>query len=360
MTPNAQIRVLIMAGGTGGHVFPALALAKELQQRQCDVQWLGTDRGIEAHLVPAAGIRLNKIEVGGVRGKGWLKLLQAPWQIAGSVAATVKLIRSYEPDLMVGLGGYAAGPGGVAARICRVPLIIHEQNARPGTTNKLLARVAQKVLTGFPGVFPREQHIGNPVRSEFFSTEVPQLRFAGRQGPLRLLILGGSLGAQALNEMIPKAISALALADRPDVRHQTGERHLEAAQQAYAKAEVKADVEAFIADVASAMAWADLVICRSGALTVAELCAVGCASILVPFPFAIDDHQTANAMWLVNNRAAMIYQQADLQPVMVTELLARFNRDRAQLLQMAVAARSLARPDAAAQFADICLETAHG
>ncbi len=358
MSPDTRNkRILIMAGGTGGHVFPALALAKELRRRNCEVQWLGTDKGIEARLVPAAGIHLNTIAVSGVRGKGWSKLLQAPLHVSKAVVEARSLLRQFKPDVVVGLGGYAAGPGGVAARLAQIPLIIHEQNARPGTTNKLLARIAQRVLSGFPRVFPGAEHIGNPVREEFFALEAPSQRFAERSGPLRLLVLGGSLGAQALNELVPRALANIPPAERPTVRHQTGERHLDAARAAYASSSVSATIEAFIGDVAEALAWADLVVCRSGALTVAELCAVGCASILVPFPFAIDDHQTANAQWLVENGAALIYQQKDLDAHRLTQLLNSFALDRPKLQLMAAKAHGLAKQDAALRFADICLET---
>lgn len=352
-------RIMITAGGTGGHVFPALALAEELRARGHEVQWIGTERGIEARLVPAAGFTLHFLPVQGVRGRGLMTLLRAPGQVLRAVLSARKLLSVQRPDLMVGLGGYAAGPGGLAAWRMGIPLVIHEQNARPGTTNKLLARVANKVLTGFPKVL-RGQHIGNPVRSAMTQVPVPRERFADRQGAPKLLVLGGSLGAKAINELVPKAVSLMPDESRPEVYHQAGPNHWQAVQQDYASRGLPARVEAFIDDMAEALAWADLVVCRAGALTVAELAAVGVASILVPFPYAIDDHQTANARWLMQAGAAHLRPQSDLTAEGLKELMHTLFQDRAQLLAMAVAARGLARPQATTEFADICLEVARG
>lgn len=307
--PNKTLRVMVMAGGTGGHVFPALAVADELRRRQWQVDWLGTDRGIEARVVPAANIPLHFLPIGGVRGKGMATLLRAPWKIASAVLAARKLFKSLQPDLVLGMGGYAAGPGGIAARIMGIPLVIHEQNQRP---------------------------------------------------PLRLLVLGGSLGAQALNELMPEAVADLLQQGQIQVRHQTGEKHLAATEALYRARNANAEVTAFIENMAEALAWADLVVCRAGALTVAELSAVGVASILVPFPFAIDDHQTANAEWLVNQGAAELYQQKILTADMLQKRLMDFIAHPELLAKMAEAARNAAKPHAAEQCADICQEVVRG
>lgn len=361
MSKNAKpITVLIMAGGTGGHVFPALALAKELQSRNCDVQWLGTQRGIEATLVPKANIKLHNVAVTGVRGRGLLALLSAPWQIVKALWAVRQILRKVRPQLVVGLGGYVSGPGGAAARLAGIPLVIHEQNARAGTTNKILARIAQRVLTAFPDVLPKGERIGNPVRQDIAAIAEPKQRIGQRDGVLRLLVLGGSLGATAINELTPKVIAGIEPSLRPEIYHQSGAKHLADTQAIYEKSAVNARIEPFIDNMAEALAWADLVICRAGALTVTELSAAGVASILVPFPFAIDDHQTANAEWLADNGAAEIRQQSTLKIEDLSELIINFSKDRTALVAMASAARQLAKLDAAERFADICLEVANG
>lgn len=353
-------QIMISAGGTGGHVFPALALAEELRARGHEIQWLGTDRGIEARLVPAAGFVLHYLPVQGLRGRGLIPLLKAPGQLFTAVQAVRKLFRAQRPDLVVGLGGYAAGPGGLAAWLMRIPLVIHEQNARPGTTNKILARLAQKVLTAFPRVLPHGQYIGNPVRTDISQLPGPATRFVGRDGAPRLLVLGGSLGAKAINDLVPEALAMLPAEKRPEVYHQAGANHWEAVQQDYAARTLDGRVEPFIDNMAEALGWADLVICRAGALTVAELAAVGVASILVPFPYAIDDHQTANARWLSQAGAAHLRPQSDLTAKGLKDLMQSLFEDRTQLVAMATAARGLARPQATSEFADICLEVARG
>jgi UDP-N-acetylglucosamine--N-acetylmuramyl-(pentapeptide) pyrophosphoryl-undecaprenol N-acetylglucosamine transferase len=353
-------RFLIMAGGTGGHVFPALAVAKELMARGHQVEWLGTARGIEARVVPGQGIRLHCLNITGLRGRGVRQLLAAPWLITRSMLTVRSILSEFKPAAVIGLGGYVAGPGGVAAYLSRIPLIIHEQNAVLGTTNRLLARIARRVLCAFPGVLPGAINIGNPLREAFYSQPPPSQRLSSRDGTPRLLVLGGSLGAQALNEILPKALSLLPAALCPQVRHQTGTQHAAACELAYQERHVNASVEPFIEDVAQALAWADLVICRAGALTVAELCAVGIGAVLVPYPFAIDDHQTANARWLVERGGAVLAPQDALNPERLSRLLNELLADRARLCSMATAARAATPPNATEAFVQHILELTHG
>lgn len=356
----SQGPVMILAGGTGGHIFPGLAVAKALRARGIAVSWLGADGGMETRLVPQHGIEIDTIAISGVRGKGLATLLRAPFRVAASVRAAQRVLRARRPRAVISFGGYAAGPGGLAARLAGVPLIVHEQNRAPGMTNRVLSRFARRVLTGFPDTFSDrdEQVVGNPVRAEIAAIAPPAQRFAERAGPLRLLVLGGSQGARALNRAVPEAIAGLRGRVPCEVRHQCGEKLLADAQQAYAQAGVIASVEPFIADMAAAYAWADLVICRSGALTLAELCAAGVGSVLVPFPQAVDDHQTKNARFLVDRGAAQLLPQAgdDLGARLsaTIEILA----ERGVLLQMADAARAIARPDAAERVVDAVLEVA--
>jgi UDP-N-acetylglucosamine--N-acetylmuramyl-(pentapeptide) pyrophosphoryl-undecaprenol N-acetylglucosamine transferase len=353
------VKILVMAGGTGGHVFPALAVARELLARNCEIAWLGTRKGIEARLVPAAQIPLHFLEIGGLRGKGWRSMASAPWQILSAVGAAMRLLKELRPQMVLGMGGYASGPGGVAARILGIPLVVHEQNARAGTTNKWLAKIATRVLTAFPQVLPRSEWVGNPVRDEIAALPEPQARLQGRTGPMHLLVLGGSLGARALNEIMPAAAVQLPK-NAVQIRHQTGESHLAATQALYQHNAVAAEVVAFIQDMAEALAWADLVVCRAGALTVAELSAAGVAAILIPFPHAIDDHQTANGNWLVACGAAELRQQNALSAQQLQELLMTFIQQPERRLRMAQAARTVAKPEATRLCADICLEVALG
>jgi len=363
----SRINILIMAGGTGGHVFPALAVAQELLDRGQALAWLGTRRGIEARLVPQIGIALHFLRIQGVRGRGWLGLLKAPFLVIGAVFQAVRLMRQHRPGLVLGFGGFASGPGALAARLLRIPLVIHEQNSIPGTTNRYLAPWAQRVLTAFPCDLPRAEQVGNPVRRVLAELPPPEQRLAGREGqPLRLLVLGGSLGAQALNESLPLALAQLPEAQRPQVRHQTGQAHAPATEALYRNQGVEARVEPFIEDMAEAYAWADWVVCRAGALTVSELMAVGLAALLIPFPHAIDDHQTHNAQVLVDAGAAQLLPQSELNPqTLVARIHQSFN-DRNALLRMARSGRALARPDAAAAVAEICMaqlnapEVSHG
>lgn len=356
MSARSDAPVMILAGGTGGHIFPALAVAKVLRARGVPVTWLGADGAMETRLVPQHGIALDTIAISGVRGKGKLALLGAPLRIFKAIRGAGSILRQRSPRAVVSFGGFAAGPGGMAARLQGRPLLVHEQNRAPGFTNRVLAKFARRVLTGFPGSFPeREEAVGNPVRGEIAGLPTPAQRFAGRAAPLRLLVLGGSQGARALNLALPQALSALSEL-RIEVRHQCGEKMREEALRAYAEANIAASVESFIADMAQAYAWADLVVCRAGASTLAELCAAGIGSVLVPFPAAVDDHQTKNAMYLVERGAAVLLKQDDQLAARLQRTLAELAADPARRLAMADAARSLAKPDAAERIADIILE----
>ena len=348
--------VMMMAGGTGGHIFPALAVAKVLRARGVPVVWLGADGAMETRLVPQHGIELDTLAITGLRGKGTLALLGAPVRVLRAIRAAGFVLRRRAPRAVVSFGGFASGPGGVAARLMGLPLLVHEQNRAAGFTNRVLVRVARRVMTGFPGAFPgREEAVGNPVREEIAAIASPASRLAGREGPLRLLVLGGSQGARALNMAVPRALAALP-AGSIDVRHQCGEKLRDEAARAYLDAGVAASVEAFITDMAAAYAWADLVVCRSGASTLAELCAVGVGSVLVPFPQAVDDHQTRNAEYLVERGAAVLLKQNDDLADALATTLRRLSGDNAARLAMAEAARTLAKPDAADRIADIILE----
>ncbi len=350
--------VLIMAGGTGGHVFPALAVARVLRERGVAVVWLGAPGSMESRLVPANGFPIEWVRVAGIRGKGLSAWLFGPLRLLKAVVEAVGVLRRVRPRAVLGAGGFASGPGGIAAWLMRIPLLIHEQNAIAGMTNRWLARVASQVLEAFPGSFGRgvpARCIGNPVREDIASLQAPALRFAGRTGRSRLLVLGGSRGAQRLNELLPDALAQLCGAERPLVRHQSGDRGLEDARRAYAGACVDAEVSAFIDDMAEAYGWADLAICRAGALTIAELQAAGLGALLIPFPAAVDDHQTKNAEAMVRIGAAVIVQQRDLDAPRLAGLIRELTADRARLLAMAEAARKAAVTDAAARLADLCI-----
>jgi UDP-N-acetylglucosamine--N-acetylmuramyl-(pentapeptide) pyrophosphoryl-undecaprenol N-acetylglucosamine transferase len=350
--------ILIMAGGTGGHVFPALALARLLRERSHEVVWLGTERGLESRLVPAEGIALERLSVTGLRGKGLLPWLAAPLRLTVALVQALKVMRRHQPLVVVGLGGFVAGPGGVAAWLTRRPLIIHEQNAVAGFTNRCLAYLARVVLEAFPDSFGREVHarvIGNPVRHDISALSSPQERFAGRSGPMRLLVFGGSQGAARLNAVVPFALARLAGKVAFDVRHQAGERWLDEGRASYARAGVRADVRPFIDDMAEAYAWADLVICRAGALTVSELAAAGIGAVLVPFPGAVDDHQAHNAQYLVRAGAALVIADRELTAERLAAELERLCAGRGKLLAMAERARQLATPRAADELAESCL-----
>ncbi|MBX3697843.1 MAG: undecaprenyldiphospho-muramoylpentapeptide beta-N-acetylglucosaminyltransferase [Dokdonella sp.] len=350
--------VLIMAGGTGGHIFPGIAVAADLRRRNIPVAWLGGSAGLESRLVPEAGIALESIAFSGVRGKGALTLLAAPLRLLRAVLAARRILRRLRPRCVLSMGGYAAAPGGIAAWLSRVPLVVHEQNRVPGFTNRLLRRFARRVLEGFSGSLDGALWVGNPVRDEIGRLPAPQQRLAGREGPVRILVLGGSQGARSLNVILPELIRRRGDRVALQVRHQCGERHLDKTRELYSAADVEAEIVPFIKDMAAAYAWADLVICRAGALTLAELCAAGCASILVPFPAAVDDHQTRNAEVLVDAGAAILVAEGDGFVKRLGTSLDELDRDRPRLLKMAACARGLARPDAAVRIADICLEVA--
>lgn len=355
------MKIMIAAGGTGGHVYPALAVAKVLMQRGHEVVWMGTPDSFEARVVPQHGIAMELVRVKGLRGKGVIKLLTAPLTLARAMLDAVRVLRRVRPNLVLGMGGFAAGPGGLAAWLFRRPLVIHEQNAAPGLTNRLLARIASKVLQAFPGTFDKFGFknaitVGNPVRTGFAELPAPALRLSERDAVPRLLVLGGSQGARALNELVPAALALLPEGPRPRVRHQAG-RTLDVARAAYAKAGIEGDVTAFIDDMPAAYDWADLVICRSGASTVAELAAAGSAALLVPFPHAVDDHQTRNGEYLVDAGAAELIQEAALCPAHLAEALHALLSDRARLVTMATAARAAAWGAADERIADLCLAT---
>ena len=352
--------VLIMAGGTGGHVFPALACAREFQARGYSVHWLGTPRGIENDLVPAAGFTLHTISASGLRGKGRAALLKAPFMLIKSVWQARAIIRRLRPICVVGFGGYVTGPGGLAARLARVPVVVHEQNAVAGTANRLLLPLASRVCEAFPATFAKSAKClttGNPVRSELF-LDTPRQPLPGRQA--RLLVMGGSLGAEPLNKLVPQALASLAPAQRPEVFHQAGKQHSEATAERYKAAGVEAQVAPFIADMAQAYAWADLVICRAGALTVSELAAAGLPSLLVPLPHAIDDHQSRNADFLAREGAAFVMPQATTGAAELAARLEEVLMQPQKLVTMAATARRLAKPDATRSVVDACLEVAHG
>ena len=350
--------VLIMAGGTGGHIFPGLAVAEALAVAGVPVVWLGASGGLETRLVPARGIALETVPVSGLRGKGLTARLRAPLMLLRAFAASLGVLRRVRPRSVLALGGYVAGPGGVAAWWLRRPLVVHEQNALAGFTNRVLARRARRVLAGFAHALPGAEWVGNPVRAAIAALPSPDQRLTAHAGRSRLLVLGGSLGARALNRIVPQALALLAPVLRPEVRHQCGARGVDEARIAYAEAGIEARVEPFIDDMAEAYAWADLAICRAGALTVAELAAAGLGAILVPFPHAVDDHQTRNAEALVKAGAAECVQERDLDPARLADRLGGLLGDHARMLAMATAARPQARPDAAAAIARACLEVA--
>jgi UDP-N-acetylglucosamine--N-acetylmuramyl-(pentapeptide) pyrophosphoryl-undecaprenol N-acetylglucosamine transferase len=351
--------VLIMAGGTGGHVFPALAVARVLERSGCRLAWLGTRKGIEARLVPDAGIPMEWVHVSGLRGKGFASWLGAPFRLARALGESLAVMRRVRPDVVLGLGGFVAGPGGLAARLMGIPLVIHEQNAVAGFTNRVLSRLATVVAEAFPGAFPQRVgalSVGNPVRREIAAIGVER---AEPHSPPRLLVFGGSQGALILNRIVPKALAELSPAQRPIVRHQTGRGRLDAVRAAYAALGIDADVCEFIDDMAAAYAWADFAITRSGALTVAELAAAGLPAILVPFPSAVDDHQTVNARYLSERNAAVLLPESELTPVRLKAILESFvSEGGSALAQMSRAALSAAKVGTDEVLADVCLKQA--
>jgi UDP-N-acetylglucosamine--N-acetylmuramyl-(pentapeptide) pyrophosphoryl-undecaprenol N-acetylglucosamine transferase len=354
--------VLIMAGGTGGHVFPGIAVARELIAQHVQVVWLGTRAGLEARVVPACGlpIEMEWVTIRGLRRTGWLSWVQLPFALTRAMFQAWRALRRRRPDVVLSMGGFVAGPGGVVAWLRRTPLVVHEQNAVPGMTNRWLASLATRVLTGFPGAFgtmTAAQHVGNPVRAQIASIAAPEERLRARAGRLRLLVVGGSRGAQIFNDTVPQTLRAMDASARPEVWHQCGRGAYEATRRAYG--ELPSRVSEFIDDMAEAYAWADVVLCRAGAMTIAELAAAGCAAILVPYPHAVDDHQTANARYLAERDAAILLPQAQLSPARLAEILAELDSHRDVLLKMAIAARACASPDAADAVAQVCLEIIH-
>ncbi len=353
-------RVMIMAGGTGGHVYPALAVARLLRARGAEICWMGAPHSFESRLIPGEGFAFLPVSVSGLRGKGLWRRLSAPFMLVGAMLQAAAVVRKARPAVVLGMGGFVTGPGGVASRLLGRPLVIHEQNAIPGMTNRLLAHIANRVLEAAPGSFAgaRALPVGNPVRNEIAMLPEPATRFAGRDAAVRVLVLGGSLGAQALNESVPPGLARLlARADALDlaIRHQAGRGKCPTAEAAYRRAGLHAEVSEFIDDMAAAYGWADLVICRAGALTVAELAAAGVGALLVPYPHAVDDHQTANARYLGDAGAARLLSQSGMTPESLADRLGELLAEgRDGLLRMAVAARALAKPDAAAAVADAC------
>jgi UDP-N-acetylglucosamine--N-acetylmuramyl-(pentapeptide) pyrophosphoryl-undecaprenol N-acetylglucosamine transferase len=349
--------LMVMAGGTGGHVYPAMAVADHLKAEGWNIVWLATEGGMENRLIAGKGYGVAVIRMRGVRGKGLLRKLAAPLQVFFACVQSYKALRQYRPNVVLGMGGFAAFPGGLTAWLLRRPLVIHEQNSIAGLTNRVLTHFARKVLAAFPSAFgDKGELVGNPVRADIAALPTPEQRLAGRIGPLRLLVVGGSLGAQALNEMVPQALALLPEDARPEVIHQAGEKHIEVLNENYRKAGVQAETRAFIEDMAATYAWADVVICRAGALTIAELSAAGIASVLVPFPHAVDDHQTWNAHYLADNGAAVLLPQTEMTPEKLAQSIAGY--DREELFAMSQRARALGKPQATAMVAAICKEQA--
>lgn len=348
--------ILIMAGGTGGHIYPGLAVADALRAQGWNVVWLGAPKSMEAELVPKHGYSVAWVNFSGVRGKGVMRLLTLPFTLLRALGQSADAIFRHRPDVVLGMGGYITMPGGLMAAILRCPLVIHEQNSIAGMSNKVLAKLSTRVLSGFPDVLKATTWCGNPVRADIAAVAEPQARFTNRSGKLNVLVVGGSLGAQALNEALPKALALMSEAERPNVLHQTGKKHFETVQKLYEQAGMNADIRAFLDDMANQYANADVVICRAGALTIAELAAAGVASVLVPFPYAVDDHQTYNARFLSEQGAAVLLPQTELNAEKLAQLLREMTREK--LLAMAQAARSLAKPDATQQVVRVCVELA--
>ena len=350
--------VMIVAGGTGGHVFPALAVAEELRGRAQPVVWMGTRKGLEARVVPAAGIEMEWISIAGLRGRGAAAWLAAPFRISIAIVQALAAMRRRKPVVVLGMGGFVSGPGGVAAWLCRRPVLIHEQNAVAGTTNRLLARIARRVFEAFPGSFPggvAAELVGNPVRREIL--DLAQRDRAGNGRPkdaVHVLILGGSQGARVLNERVPEAMAKLPGGVSVDIWHQAG-RGLETARRGYAERGVEARVDAFVEDMAGAYAWADLAVCRAGALTIAELAAAGLGAILVPFPHAVDDHQARNAESFGSRGAGIVVPEREFTPQRLADELAALLERPGRIAGMGASASNLARPAAPTDIADACL-----
>ncbi len=347
---------LIMAGGTGGHIFPGLAVAEALRERGWRVHWLGAPASMESRLVPPRGFALETIDFGGVRGKGVVTLALLPLRLLRAFWQALQVVRRVKPDVVVGLGGYISFPGGMMGVLAGKPLVLHEQNSVAGMANKVLAGVADRVFTAFPNVFKKAQWVGNPLRAPFLQQPAPAERFAGRSGPLRLLVVGGSLGAKALNDVVPQALALIPEPQRPTVVHQSGEKQIDALRANYIAAGVHAELTPFIDDTAQAFADADLIVCRSGASTVTEIAAVGAAALFVPFPSAVDDHQTTNARFLVDAGAAWLVPQKELSPQQLAHRLQSLQRE--QLVDMAEKAKQLQKTEAVAAVVSACEQLA--
>jgi UDP-N-acetylglucosamine--N-acetylmuramyl-(pentapeptide) pyrophosphoryl-undecaprenol N-acetylglucosamine transferase len=347
---------LIMAGGTGGHIFPGLAVAEALRERGWRVHWLGAPGSMESRLVPPRGFALETIDFGGVRGKGPITLALLPLRLLRAFWQSLQVVRRVQPDVVVGLGGYISFPGGMMGVLAGKALVLHEQNSVAGMANKVLAGVADRVFTAFPNVFKKAEWVGNPLRAPFLHQAAPAARFADRSGPLRLLVVGGSLGAKALNDVVPQALALLPKAQRPQVTHQSGEKQIDALRANYIAAGVQAELTPFIDDTAQAFADADLIVCRSGASTVTEIAAVGAAALFVPFPAAVDDHQTTNARFLVDAGAAWLVPQTELTAHSLAQTLQTVQRE--QLLTMAEKAKQMEKTEAVAAVVSACEQLA--
>lgn len=344
--------ILIMAGGTGGHIFPGLAMAEALRARGWRVHWLGVPGSMEDRLVPPRGFAFEPVEFGGVRGKGLKTLALLPLRLTRALCQARAVLKRVKPDVVLGLGGYITVPGGLAAKLAGVPILLHEQNSIAGMSNRWLAKLAERSFSAYPAALPGGEWIGNPLRTEFLQQPAPAARFAGRSGPLRLLVVGGSLGAQALNQVLPLALALIPFEQRPIVTHQGGEKQIDALRAAYAEADVQATLTPFIRDTAQAFADADLVIARAGASTVTELAAIGAAAAFVPFPHAVDDHQTHNARFLVDAGAGWLLPQSELTPERLAGLLQGL--DRAELLARAEKAHALRQTGAVEAMVAAC------
>ena len=344
--------LMVMAGGTGGHIFPGLAVADAMRARGWQVVWMGNPDGMEARIVPEHGYPIATVRFGALRGKGLLRKLLLPLNLLRGFWQALGELRRIKPDVVLGMGGYVTFPGGMMAALLGRPLVVHEQNSVAGLANRVLAGVADKVVTGFPNVLAKGEWAGNPVRAEIAALSAPETRFEGRSGPLRLLVVGGSLGAKVLNDTVPAALALIAEGSRPVVTHQAGAKQIEALRDNYARAGVEGELLAFIDNMAERYAEADVVLCRAGALTVAELAVAGAASILVPLPHAVDDHQTGNARFLADRGGAILLPQPQFSAERLAELLGSLTRER--LLGMALQARALARPDATSKVAAVC------
>ena len=350
----SQKTALIMAGGTGGHIFPGLAVAEELRARGWRVHWLGAPGSMESRIVPQHGFPLELIDFSGVRGKGLATLALLPLRLLRAFWQALQVVRRVKPDVVVGLGGYITFPGGMMGVLCGKPLVLHEQNSVAGMANKVLAGVADRVFTAFPDVLKKAQWVGNPLRAAFTRQAAPSERFVGRTGPLRLLVVGGSLGAQALNDIVPRALALIPAENRPVVTHQSGATQIDTLRANYQAAGVQAELTPFIDDTASAFAAADLIVCRAGASTVTEIAAVGAAAIFVPFPFAVDNHQTTNARFLVNAGGGWLVQQSDLTPEGLAKML--LNSERTALVDIAEKAKNMQKINATREVVAACEE----